>query len=121
MANEIRISNNLTVSNGNFTGEWSAAFQADQSGLGGGNPGKVDLTTTEAEIDPGDITNEGWCWIKNIGDTNAAQVGFASSFTAGILIQPGKTAGPFQLINGTTLYAKAAASTTSLQIIILEN
>lgn len=120
MANEIRVSSTLIVKNGNFSGDWTASFNADQSALGGGNPGTVDLTTSETTIDPGDIDTEGWCWIKNIGAAQAATIGFATSYTTGLLILPGQTAGPFKLIAGTVLYAKALTSTTSIQVIILE-
>lgn len=121
MANEISIASSIRVKNGNHSGgPWKGSFKADQSGLGGGAPGKVALTTSEEQIDFGELTSAGWVWIKNIGDTNAAQIGFASSFTSGIQIDAGQTAGPFKLIASSSVYAKSAASTTTLQFIALE-
>lgn len=110
----------MQVKNGHFAGVWSSTFSAEQSGIGGGNPGTVDLTEVEQAIEVGDIDAEGWCWIKNIGTTNVARLGFSSSFTGGIEILPGESAGPFRLIDGSTLYAKSVLGPTSVQIIILE-
>ena len=71
MADEITIAISFNIVNGNFrlpiaTG--SLSF--DQTTSGGGNPGSVDIGTSEEDISFGDITTLGWLYMRNLDDTN---------------------------------------------------
>lgn len=75
MANEIRISASLNVTNGNFSFQHLVNASVDQATAGGGNPGTVDIGTSEEDIDFGDITTEGYAVIQNLDATNYVQFG----------------------------------------------
>lgn len=119
MANEISISTSLKVANGHFVQDWKKAFRADQSGIGAG-PGVVDVTSTEAAVDFGDVNSPGWTWIVNLSENEGVFLGFEASFASGIYIPAGQTAGPFRLIGSSSVYVRTGAGAASLWFVSLE-
>lgn len=75
MADEIRVNSTIAVKKGSFDITLGRQFNVDQTGDGGGNPGKVAIGTTEEVVALGDITTIGWAYIQNIDATNYVQWG----------------------------------------------
>lgn len=77
MANEIQVTAALQVTNGNFrlAKNPEGTLQFNQSVAGGGIPGEVIATTAGVDVDLSALTNEGWCRMKNLDDTNFVQFG----------------------------------------------
>lgn len=93
-----------------------------QSVEGGGNPGKVSLTTTESVISFTGVSGLGWCIITNTGDTNIAQFGPESggALVPCIQVKPGETQ-IFRLIDGVTYRGVAISGNTTINIKCFEN
>lgn len=91
--------------------------QITQAVDGGGNPGKVSLTTSESVISFGSLTALGICMLTNTGSTNNAIFGpeVSGALAPCLSLKPGESF-PVRLIDGVTYRAKAAASTTTLDI-----
>jgi hypothetical protein len=80
--------------------------------------GRVTVDTTGANLPLGDITNPGMCIVVNRGVTNAAIISTGSGGSFLPKVSPGRPT-VFE-INGTAVYAKAAASTTELEYLIVQ-
>lgn len=75
MANEITQTFQITISKGDFYFQYApGAINVDLSGDGGGNPGLVNVGTTEEVIDFGDV-NPGLVFIRNLDSTNFVTYG----------------------------------------------
>ena len=115
MANEIRVTTGLQLSNGPLTVQVSAkTFQADQTTARGGGPGTVDIGTTEETIDFGDIV-PGFVEFKNLDATNFVELGFSTG-VYGIILSAGGGPALFYLKTGATVYAKADTAACAVQI-----
>ena len=106
MANEIRVSFQFDVTNGNFSDSivWSNK-QFDQASDGGGNPGTIEIGTSEESVAFSELGTEGFLFMENLDDTNYVQWGFATTDYGG-RIEAGEIAF-FRLEPSTTLYLKA--------------
>ena len=122
MANEIAISASLSLENGELKiPTYGGAYSADQTTAAGGVPGFMVLTTTEAVIDTTGLTAPGWLWMKNVGSVTAiwGKVLSGPAYEEVGRIPAGK---PTLIYVGDSviLYAKAAATTTGLQAVIVD-
>lgn len=75
MANEIKHTTSITVIKGSFRDTFSPNLaQLDMAGSGGGNPGIVDIGTSEEDIAFGDVT-PALCIIQNLDTANFVTYG----------------------------------------------
>ena len=117
MANEISITVRVEVKKGNFSDLFNSGRKTfDQAGDGGGNPGVVALTTSEVNIDFGDIT-PGYVVMQNLDDTNSVNLGQDDAGTMKTIgeIEPGGFA-MFKLATGQTLRMAAATGTADVLV-----
>lgn len=122
MANEITVTAKLTLDNGDFEQEMSASrIQVTQANLGGIHQVQNIGTTYEA-IALGDVSTEGYCMFRNLDSTNFVQIGLdaGAALTPVIRVDPGETAGPFQIDAAATLYAEADTAACNVEVMILE-
>lgn len=84
-----------------------------QSAVGGGNPGTITITTSEADIAT-NLTTPGFCIIENLDDTNFFTIGpkSAGAMVAFIKLKPGEFA-VLRLAASVTL--RAIADTASVK------
>lgn len=116
MANEITVTTQLKLSNGTVLvspGSVSASF--DQSTARGGNPGFVNIGTTEETISFGDVT-AGWVQMINHDTTNYVEVGSATGEYL-IRLPASKGMALFYINTGKTLYVKANTGACDVEII----
>ena len=121
MANEITLTAKLSVTNGNFTDERNAnRISITQSSLGA-QGGVQNIGTSHEAISLGDVSTEGYVWMRNLDDTNFVQVGLdgGASLTPVIRMNAGESC-VFRLDAAATLYAEADTAACDLDILILE-
>lgn len=121
MADEISVNVTLTCTNGEFSSfAKSYSFTADQATAGGGQPGTVPVTTTDAAIAINNLTTPRWAMIKNIG-ANPVDIGPTSGGAIVKLarVLPGE-AFPVPLAPSVALRAQATTGTSTLEISALE-
>jgi hypothetical protein len=122
MANEISISASLSLENGEVKiPTYGGAYSADQTTAAGGVPGFMALTTTEAAISTTGVTTPGWVWMKNVGSQTViwGKVLSGPAYEEVGRIPAGKAI-LFYIGDSVSLYAKAAATTTNLQVLVLD-
>lgn len=123
MANEITVSASLKVSNGNFELNKSSGFkQFDQTGSIGGNPGTVNISTSDEVINLGDITTPGWFFAQNLDETNYVELGpeSASSMIPAWRLEPGEfTLGRLSPV--ITLRGQANTAAVNVLLLVLED
>lgn len=118
MANEIRAQLTLRISNGNYDDATNISISADQSGIGGGNPGVVDIGTADEPIDAGDLAStKGHAVFRNLDATNYVEIGPES---AGVIVptvklKPGEFA-YLPLVPNVTL--RARANTAACRVLV---
>jgi hypothetical protein len=118
MANEIRVTESITIVKGKFRDSIApGTIMQDQASAGGGNPGLVTIGTAEEDIAFGSDVAPGFLWMHNIDDTNFIKYGPKS---AGAMVEfgrllPGKTARVY-LAPGVTL--RVIADTAACDVII---
>lgn len=123
MANEIQVSARLRVANGNFNIAQSTGLQAfDQSSAGGGNPGTVNIGTSDEAISLGDITNAGWAFFQNLDGTNYVEIGPDSggSIAPFLRLEPGEFA-LMRLIPSISLRGQANTAAVDVLIQVMED
>lgn len=124
MANEINLGLNLIIENGNFKDSINESIIVDQTGIGGGNPGKIDVGTAVEAISLGDIGSAGICYLKNINGTNfveyGAQVGTSLTLTPLGRLNPGGEPHILRLSPNTTLLAQADTASCGIVIKVYE-
>jgi hypothetical protein len=121
MSNELQVSVSITVNNENFTFPRTGNnLQHDQTTAGGGLPGYVVTSTSEATIDTTSLVNEGWCFMKNIDDTDGIEYGPDSTGMVSFgLLGPGEEA-LFKLKPGVVMKVKATANSPAAMIFVFE-
>lgn len=120
MANEIELTIGLKVENGNFSFNKAAAvYLIDQSAVGGGNPGVVDIGTTEETVSFGDIASKGVLLLHNLDSTNYVEYGTVTSGT-GQKIKPGEVHFT-RLKPAETLYMKADTAECRVLVLCFED
>lgn len=124
MADEITLNLTFRV---NSSGSYDKTFQFnesfDQTGQGGGNPGKVNIGTSEENITIGDITTEGWVVMQNLDTTNFVTVGVSATtptLAAMMKIKAGELA-VFRMDPAATLRAQADTAAVELQVWVFED
>ena len=116
MANEITITTQLALSNGTVrVAPGSISAQFDQSTARGGNPGFVNIGTSEETVSFGDVT-AGWVQMINHDDTNYVEVGSATTEYM-VRLPANKGMALFYLNTGKTLYVKANTAACDVEII----
>ena len=106
----IKIAQSIKINDGAFKYSKRDSFDVTQTGSGGGNPGKVSLTTSETTVSFGSVSTPRIVRMVNIGDTNAFNYGFSTGNLDGE-IGPGESY-TIKLKSGASLILAAAASTT---------
>ena len=123
MANEITISANLNCTNGGLAfATKESAVRINQTVQGGGGPGVVTVTTSDAALSLGSYTTKGYCFIKNLDSTNYVEFGPESggAIVKVIKLKPGEYA-LFRLVNAATLRAQANTASVKCYIAVLED
>lgn len=123
MADEITLNARLRCTNGSLKIDVNPGqLSIDQSTLGGGGPGTVEIGTSEEDISFGDISTLGLCHITNLDTTNYVQLGpkSAGSMVAGMRLNPGESY-VLRLEPGVTYRAIANTAACKVSIICLEN
>lgn len=77
MSGEVKVTAAIQVEKSSFKFPKVGGVQLDfdLAGDGGGNPGLVEIGTSEEAIALGDITTPGWLWAKNLDPTNYVEWG----------------------------------------------
>lgn len=117
MANEITIKETITVSNGNFKDTFApGTLFLDQATATGGNPGTVNVGTSEQDISFGDVTPN-LVVMRNMDSTNYVKYGPKSG---GSMIEFGRlkpgTSARFILAPSVTLRMVANAAACKVLI-----
>jgi hypothetical protein len=122
MANEVTMTARLSVANGNYSESRAAtSISADQSTLGG-QAGVQNIGTTYEAISLGNVTTEGWVYLRNLHDTNYVEIGLdaGADLDPVIRLNAGE-ATVFRLSPSATLYAKANTGAVDVDVFITEN
>ena len=123
MADEITITSNLQCTNGGFSfATREGSVRVDQAVAGGGGPGTVTITTSDAAVSLGSFTAKGYCFIKNLDSTNYVEFGPESG---GAIVKMFRlNAGEsclFRFVSSATLRAQANTASVKCYIAVLEN
>jgi len=119
MADEITIAATLQVENGNYSDSRKLTrLTADQATLGG-TSGIQEIGTSYEAITLGDVSTQGYVYIRNTDTTNFVEIGIevAAAFNAMIKLLAGEVA-VFRA--GGTLYAKADTAAVKIDKLLLE-
>ena len=121
MANEITAALSFGVVNGQFVFPTlsTGTNKFDQTSIGGGGPGVLDIGTTEEVVTLTDIATPGFIFIKNLDATNYVQVGpeSASAMIEWHRYQPGWWSwGP--LDPGAVIRAKANTAVCKVHFVV---
>ena len=122
MADEISVNLTIRINNAPFDQTYQFNETFDQSAVGGGNPGKVTIGTSEEDIALGDITTQSLYIIKNLDTTNYVQVG-VSATTPTMAVKDRLGAGKFGfgwLDPGATLRAQANTADVDIMLWVFE-
>lgn len=118
MANEITVTTGLALSNGLLViPNTQKTRQFTQTTARGGNPGVVDIGTTEETISFGDAT-PGFTEFVNLDTTNYVEVGFSTGVYGIRLLANG---GPALIYvnTGATVYIKANTAACKVRVTTL--
>lgn len=118
MADEISITTGVRVNDATTNFAFNAGTKTvsfDQSGEGGGGPGKVEIGTSEETISFGD-NGPGWVFMENLDQTNYVEVGFSTGVYGIRLLAQNGTA-QFYLNSGATIYARANTASCSVTVV----
>lgn len=122
MAGEIRAQLSLRVTKGNFDDSIAVSISADQAGVGGGNPGIVDIGTTDEPITAGDLAStKGHAVFRNLDDTNYVDIGPESNgvIVPTMRLKPGEF-GYLPLVPDVTLRARANTAACRVMVKIYD-
>lgn len=117
MANEITLSFQVLLSNGDLQDNYSASsFAADQASARLVR-NVQSVGTTEAALGLGDVTTPGWCVFQNLDDTNFVEVGVTGSMF--LKLKPGEKC--ICRLTTTAPFAKADTAAVELFYVIYED
>jgi len=120
MAEEIKIRSGIEVTKDSFkfADPNRPTLTFDMDGDGGGNPGVIDVGTSEEDVDLSEFATLGWVWMRNLDDTNYVTWGPKSGASMVALgrLEPGEPAGPFRLEPGITLRMVADTAACKVQV-----
>lgn len=117
MAAEITVSLSVGVANGSFKDRFApGTYTVDQAAVGGGNPGEVDVGTSEEDIAFGDVT-PGLVCLQNLDGTNYVEYGPKSAGSMILFgrLKPGQSH-VLYLAPAVTIRAKANTATCKVLI-----
>lgn len=115
MANQIQVTTGLRCVNGQYElKSTQKTRQFSQTTAAGGNPGTVDVGTTEETIGFGDVT-PGFVEFVNLDTTNYVEIGFSTG-VYGIRLLAGGGPALIYVNTGATIYAKANTAACDVQI-----
>lgn len=118
MANEIRVTAGLSLTNGNLSFAKTYSVAADQSTARGPNPGTITVTTTEATVNFGSLSAPRWALFRNVG-TNPVNIGAGTALVSFAQLKAGEPM-VVPLVPSVTVRVQATTGTTSLHIEALE-
>lgn len=121
MANEISVSVQVSVSNGNLVkslGPNRGTLTIDQTTQGGPSPGYVSVGTSEESISLAELGTVGWAVLTNLDSTNYVEWGFSTGVYGGRL-NAGESAA-LRLNPSTSLYMKANTAACKCLVEVLE-
>lgn len=121
MANEIRITLQLQVINGDFKDGFTYSDQWDQTAIGAS--AGVQIVGTSAEnLDLGDVATNGVLVLHNLDDTNFVTYGLndSAAIKACGKIKPGEVA-LLRLVPGIDLMCQADTADVKLRFLLLED
>jgi len=122
MADELKVQVTATLNKGNYANKFEPGLiSIDVDAVGGHRP-VVSVGTSEEVISPGDVSTEGWCFMRNLDSTNYVQWGpesGGSMVTVG-RIEAGEVA-CFRMEPGITFRAKANTATVLLEFWLIED
>lgn len=121
MADEIQVTTRLTVSNDGYVEERTPSRLKVTQVARGGAAGTQAIGTTYEAIGTGDVTVEGFTYIRNLDDTNFVQVGLdgGASLTPLIRLDAGEFC-VFRVDDAATLFAQADTAEVDIDVMILE-
>lgn len=121
MSNEIRVSVNVQVNNGNYADQFQASASYNQS-VQGANGGIFATSTSPVSLPEGSLATVGLLSARNLDASNSIQLGgFASgSFVPFAKLLPGE---PYlgRIDTAATLKVQSTAGTPLLQFLWLNN
>lgn len=122
MASEIKVATSIAVKNGAYQYSNATSQTITQTNKGGCNPGVVQLSTTQEQIQFGELSTPGWTEITNLDATNYVSFGnyVSAVFYPIIRVDPGETC-LFRMSESAVLYGKANAGTPKVVIRVQEN
>lgn len=124
MADEVRVTAALEVSNGNFSLPkiGNAQLKFDQDVPGGGVPGTLTVAVAGQDVDLSGLSALGWLWMRNLNEDNFVQFGPKSGGTFYPIgrMEPGEPA-LFRLEDGATLHLKADTADCLVQVLANED
>lgn len=119
MADEITIVTGMSCTNGSFKlASNTISTKFDQATARGGQPGVLNIGTSEETVTFTDIT-PGWSVITNLDTTNFVDLGFSTGVYGLTVPAGGQMVLKFK--SGMTLYAKADTAAVDLQIVSLSD
>jgi len=105
---------NLTVTvTGEYVDPLTRRVEVPQAGISGGNPGIVDVTTTESTLDFGDIA-PGLVVLENLDEDNFVSWGFDTGSLPGRLL-PNKVPTVIY-VDSATIYVEADTATCRIKV-----
>jgi len=120
MADEIKVKPFLSLLNGNLKQTINpGTISIDQTGAGYYHNVSSIGTSEESIGTFGDVSTEGWCYIRNADATNYVQIGFATA-VYGIRLEAGEIA-QFRCEPSLTLYLKANTAACNVEIFVAED
>lgn len=120
MADEITINATLSIDNGNYAAtRRTSRLQATQSTLGG-NAAVQSVSTSYEALALGDVSTEGWCYVRNLDSTNFVELGLevSSTFYGFTKLEAGEPA--LFRVSDQTIYAQADTSAVKIDLLMLE-
>jgi hypothetical protein len=120
MADEITVKPYLKLLKGNHSETIApTAYTVDQTGIGAWKSVQNIGTSEESIGTFGDVTTEGWCYMRNLDTTNYVQIGFSTA-VYGIRLEAGETA-QFRCEPSLTMYLKANTAACEVEIFVAED
>lgn len=121
MADEIKYSGRLSVTNGSDKQDFRVSGSLDQSAIGS-IYNVQNIGTTYEAIDTGDLTTEGMCMLQNLDGTNFVEIGTdgGAALVPFMRLNAGEFAGPFRVGGSVSLYALADTAAVNIKVMLLE-
>lgn len=121
MSNEIKLTVNLKVTNGDYKGSLPMGQLSLDQTTQGAQSGIQNVGTTAEDLDVGDVSTPGILVMRNLDTTNFVEIGkdVSSSFEKIGRMKPGD---PFvmRVAAGVTLQLKADTAACNVQVMLLE-